>query len=64
MASYKGIGDDVLPPVPNGGMKGLRSFMRNFNRTRPATSQADATQLLTVQSADYNYHAHMNQQAG
>lgn len=65
-APYKDISDEglphSLPPVENGKMKGVRYFMRNFDRTTPATSQADATQLLTMRSMDYNYHAQMHQQ--
>lgn len=55
-----------LPQVPRGAMTGLRSFVRNVGRSRPvpgttvhATQQDDI--MLTMMSADYDYHGHIRQ---
>uniref|UniRef100_A0A0B7KC78 Rhodopsin domain-containing protein n=1 Tax=Bionectria ochroleuca TaxID=29856 RepID=A0A0B7KC78_BIOOC len=59
MLRYEGIEENGLPEVPRGTMTGMRTFMSNFNRTRPAKMQ---TELLTVASADLNYHAQLRQE--
>ncbi|KAH8898416.1 hypothetical protein GQ53DRAFT_817688 [Thozetella sp. PMI_491] len=54
-------GQDNLPSIPDGRMKGLKSLLRNFNRTKPATTQTAMTELLTVESGGYSYHEHLRQ---
>ncbi|KAK7214246.1 hypothetical protein V2G26_021424 [Clonostachys chloroleuca] len=43
-----------LPQVPKGTMTGVRSFMRNFNRTNKL--HMTQTGLLSVDSLEYTYH--------
>ncbi|CAH0033774.1 unnamed protein product [Clonostachys rhizophaga] len=59
MLRYEGLEENGLPEVPRGTMTGMRTFMSNFNRTRPAKMQ---TEILTVASADLNYHAQLRQE--
>lgn len=65
MLRYEQVGDEhKLPQVPKGTLTGLRSCMRNKNRTTPAVGD-DTTvalqsggggEMLTYVSADYDYH--------
>lgn len=64
-----------LPQVPRGAMTGLRSFVRNVGRSRPlpATTATRTQQddyapqtdvMLTMMSADYDYHGHIRNDSG
>ncbi|KAI1284151.1 hypothetical protein F5Y07DRAFT_407642 [Xylaria sp. FL0933] len=59
---YNNMDESSLPTPPKGALTGLRSFMRNFNRTNPAKTQL-TNMSLTYASADYDYHAQLKQQA-
>jgi hypothetical protein len=48
------MGPAGLPQVPKGTMTGVRSFMRNFNRTNKV--HMTQTGLLSVDSLEYTYH--------
>ncbi|KAI0503201.1 hypothetical protein F5B22DRAFT_652278 [Xylaria bambusicola] len=51
-----------LPEWPKGTLTGLRSLMRNFNRTNPAKTQT-ANSCVTYDSVDYDYHMQLKKQA-
>ncbi|KAH8893929.1 hypothetical protein GQ53DRAFT_821803 [Thozetella sp. PMI_491] len=63
ISKEKVIEDDRLPPVPHGEIRGLKSFMRNFNRTKPAITQTQMSEAPTLRSVDYSYHEHLKQGA-
>lgn len=57
-----------LPPIPKAKLSGLKTWMRNLNRTTPAetkfsndgsTGSDTLASNLTYASADYDYHRHM-----
>lgn len=74
---YKEVGGrrdgQGLPQVPRGALTGLRSFVRNVGRSRqvPATTQRSSTTavgspddvMLTMMSAEYDYHGHIRNSA-
>lgn len=56
---YQKMEENPLP-VQREELTGPKSSMRSFNRTRPATrTMPIATELITMRSADYNYHAQL-----
>lgn len=52
----------ALPESPRGTLTGLRSLMRNFNRTIPAKTHTGNTGV-SYNSADYDYHTQLKRQA-
>ncbi|KAK7948806.1 uncharacterized protein PG986_009692 [Apiospora aurea] len=60
--SYGGLSEHELPPpVQEKGLGGLKSLMRNFNRTERLATQVTYSEVLTVQSAEYDYHGQFRQ---
>ncbi|KAK8039616.1 hypothetical protein PG993_008027 [Apiospora rasikravindrae] len=60
--SYRGFCEHELPPpVQEKGLRGLKSMMRNFNRTERAASRIAYSEVLTVQSTEYDYHGQFRQ---
>ncbi|KAJ2996329.1 hypothetical protein NUW58_g1001 [Xylaria curta] len=62
MPHYNPIDENNLPVPPKGALTGLKSFMRNFNRTNLAKTQTTNMSLTQV-SVDYDYHAQLKQGA-
>lgn len=54
-------GTGHLPPVPQGTLSGLKSFIRRTHRSRKTDTSSALTGItqgeITLVSADYNYHA-------
>jgi hypothetical protein len=58
---YQKMDDESLPAIQRGTLTGLKDSMRNFNRKKPATRTIPmGTELMTIRSVDYSYHAQLS----
>ncbi len=64
---YLEVPEEGLPQIPKGTLKGLRSFFRNYRRTRTdqlyTQTELSTTKILTGTSNSDDYHAQLREGA-